>query len=156
MTAADVEKLGGESLKLALRDDVVYYFDYRKPIDFAKIEMSAGSTTFTMEAHIQNLQQFDYESNVPVDLTDSPDNQFRISSDPANFGVLNAEELEVLKETGYFYKEISKNEAKAQTTGENCIYATCEHCGPPPGATSCNWSPQSPCVCTYELHEWCD
>lgn len=157
VTAEDVQALpAGQKLELSLKDDTVFYFDYRKPIDFARVEMTAGDHKFTMEQHIGDLQNVDYGTSVPVDLTDSPDNQFRISSNPANFGQLTADEVEVLKREGYFYKELSSDQAKAQTTGENCTYGTCEVCGPPPGAESCNWSPSSPCVCTYELHEWCD
>lgn len=146
----------GERLRVDLVDDVVYFFDYSAPLDYARVEVAVGDVTFSLEDHILNLQSFDYNPNPPIDLTESPDNQFRMAADPADLGGLTESEIAVLKENGYFYKELSKPGVAPQTTGDNCIQAICETCGPPPGATFCDWSPANPCVCTYETHEWCD
>lgn len=157
VSARDVAELpAGERLQLDLADNVVYFFDYSAPIDYARVEIAVGDVTFTLEDHILNLQSFDYNPYPPVDLTESPDSQFRLATDPADIGGLTAEEIAVLKENGYIYKELTQPGLQPQTTGDNCIQAICETCGPPPGASFCDWSPAHPCVCTYETHEWCN
>lgn len=158
VSARDIAELpAGERLQLDLADNVVYFFEYAQPIDYARVEIAAGDLTFSLEDHVLALQSADYGTNPPIDVTESPNNQFRIAFDPADFGdELNADELAVLKETGYFYKDISGPGITPQTTGENCTTGVCETCGPPPGASFCDWSPANPCVCTYEIHQWCD
>jgi len=157
VSARDIADLpAGEHLRVNLADDVVYFFDYSDPIDFARVDVTVGDVTFSLEEHILNLQSFDYDPYPPVDLTESPNNQFRMATDPADIGGLTEGEIAVLKENGYLYKELTQPGVQPQTTGGDCIQAICETCGPPPGADSCDWSPANPCVCTYEVHEWCD
>ncbi|HSN99992.1 MAG TPA: hypothetical protein VLS89_16985 [Candidatus Nanopelagicales bacterium] len=160
VSARDIAKLQpGQKLQIDLVDDLVLFLDYTQPLDYARVELSAGESTFSLEDHVLALQSKDYGDNPPIDVTDSPDKSFRVALDPADFGDdLTADELAILRETGYFYKEISGPNVNPQTTGDNCITGICEDCGPPPGYTTCDWFTVGapPCVCTYEVHQWCD
>jgi hypothetical protein len=160
ITADDTDKLAENTfLKIDLsREKVVYRFDYSdKQISYDRVQLvSSKGEPVLLSAEMAMIAAGDYGNFPQPNLLGASDKRFSIATNEADFGVLTADQLDQLREAGFFYDEKAlEANAKPQST-DNCIHATCEFCfengtsNPP-----VTWETGT-YHCYVEEHVWCD
>jgi hypothetical protein len=160
ITAVDTDKLAENTFyKVDLsREKVVYRFDYSdKQISYDRVQLvSSKGEPVLLSAEMAMIAAGDYGNFPQPNLLGASDKRFSIATNEADFGVLTADQLDQLREAGFFYDEKAlEANAKPQST-DNCIHATCEFCfengtsNPP-----VTWETGT-YHCYVEEHVWCD
>lgn len=160
ITAVDTDNLAENTfLKVDLsREKVVYRFDYSdKQISYDRVQLvSPKGEPVLLSAEMAMIAAGDYGNFPQPNLLGASDKRFSIATNEADFGVLTADQLDQLRDSGFFYDEKAlEANAKPQST-DNCIHATCEFCfengtsNPP-----VTWETGT-YHCYVEEHVWCD